>query len=384
MASDASGIHPPARRDEVERKAARVAHLAREAGLGGIVLSAQHNFAWLTAGRSSRIDATREVGSASLLVTAGGRRFVLANAIEAPRMTGETLDGLGFDLLDYPWTTERAAPATAFERAAEVAGSQPLGADTATAVARMVEGQLATLRCRFDEGEVPRYRALGTACGRIVGEVARAARPGMRELDVAHVTASALAAQDIRPTVLLVGGDTRIHRYRHPVATNARWQHRLLIVVCAEREGLVVALSRMVAIDADKELQRRTHAAAGVYAALLAATVAGAIGRDLFAAAATAYATAGFAGEEQRHHQGGAIAYRSREWVAHPASTDIVTPPQAFAWNPSIAGAKVEETVVLDADGQLDVVTQTPGWPTIEVEVRGRRIAAPGVLTSEA
>ena len=130
----------------------------------------------------------------------------------------------------------------------------------------------------------------------------------------------------------------------------------------------------------DDDLMMRTRATADVFAALLGATIAGARGSELFAAAAAAYERAGFPAEERLHHQGGAIAYRAREWVAHPRSDETVHPPQAFAWNPTITGSKVEETCVLHADGSLELVTTSPDWPSIAVTVRGQRLDVPDVL----
>lgn len=380
MPPDASGINTLAdRRTETDRKVERLAALAARGGLAGIVLTMQHNFSWLTAGRSSRVDGSRESGSASLLVTAAGRRFVLANAIEAPRMTEETVAGLGFELLTYPWTAERARPSLPLDVAAQAAGG-PVGADAPSADARSVEPLLSSLRCRLDPLEIPRYRELASTSGRVVGDLARSIERGVTEGEVARLVASALATHGIRPTVLLVAADTRIARYRHPVPAAAAWHERLMIVVCGERDGQVVALSRIIATRADQDLAHKTRAAAEVYAALMRASVPGARGADLFAAAALAYAAAGFAGEEQRHHQGGVIAYRSREWVAHPASADRVEPPQAFAWNPSITGTKVEDTCLLHDDGRIDVLTATPGWPALDVEVRGQRLRLADVL----
>jgi len=92
----------------------------------------------------------------------------------------------------------------------------------------------------------------------------------------------------------------------------------------------------------------------------------------MFAAASAAYADSGFPGEERHHHQGGAIGYRAREWVAHPRSQDVAVLPQAFAWNPTVAGTKLEETCLVHADGRVEVLTETPNWPAIEIHVRGQ------------
>ncbi|HEY7055185.1 MAG TPA: hypothetical protein VH458_01610, partial [Vicinamibacterales bacterium] len=82
---------------EIEDKLERLGRAAQESGLQGVLLATHHNIAWLTGGRSNRVDASREAGSARLLVSAAGRRIVLANAIEMPRMLDEVLAGLDFD-----------------------------------------------------------------------------------------------------------------------------------------------------------------------------------------------------------------------------------------------------------------------------------------------
>ena len=70
---------------ELDAKAERVVQLARESNLAGILIATQHNFAWLTGGRSNRVDGSRERGNGELLIAADGRRFVLANSIESGR-----------------------------------------------------------------------------------------------------------------------------------------------------------------------------------------------------------------------------------------------------------------------------------------------------------
>jgi hypothetical protein len=41
-----------------------------------------------------------------------------------------------------------------------------------------------------------------------------------------------------------------------------------------------------------------------------------------------------------------------------------VLPRQAFAWNPSITGSKIEDTALL-VDGNIELITGTPRWPVI-------------------
>src|SRR5262249_39543956 len=158
-----------------------------------------------------------------------------------------------------------------------------------------------------------------------------------------------------------------INNFRHPSPTEKRWEKLLMIVVCARRHGLIASLTRMVCCGpVPGELKQKTLAAARVNALLLADTRPGVAGRDLFGLVARAYAEEGFPGEEHLHHQGGAAGYRTRDWVAHPSSTELVQNRQAFAWNPSITGTKIEETCIAFNEG-CEIITASPEWPSLTV-----------------
>lgn len=351
-------------------------------GLGGVLLGAQHNFAWLTAGGTNAVDTTREPGACALLVRADGRRFVLASRIEMARMLDEELAGTDFEPVEYGWEEEKASPTFLADRAASLLeaggglGSDlPLGASVKT-----VEGSVARCRYQLTTPELERFRLLGRDAGEAAGEFARTLEPGLTENEAARGFSDALAARGIRSVVTLVAADERLGKYRHPVPTDLRWNRVLMLVTCARRGGLVASLTRIVcAGGVPEELRRRTEAAARVNARLLAATVPGAKGSELYETAADAYAAEGFAGEERLHHQGGAAGYRTRDWVAHPASAETVEPRQAFAWNPSVTGTKVEETCVTSAEG-VELITTSPNWPQITVRVGGREYLSPDVL----
>lgn len=59
------------------------------------------------------------------------------------------------------------------------------------------------------------------------------------------------------------------------------------------------------------------------------------------------YAEEGFPDEWKNHYQGRLTGFASREVVATPETELEIRPGMAFAWNPSITGAKAEETFVL-------------------------------------
>lgn len=350
---------------EHEEKLARVVRVAGAAGVRGVLLAAHHNIAWLTGGRGNRIDASREAGTQRLLVTDEGRRYVLANAIEMPRLRAEVLADLDYEPVEYPWSDDQD-PAYAVGVARDLVGGGALGADWPLPGATVVESALARARHLLTDAEIDRYRALGRDAGAALAGVCRTLEPGDDERDIQRAVADAAGSIRARAIVALVGSDERLRRFRHPVPTATRWEHVVMLALCAERDGLVVSLSRIVASRPPADLAERTRATATVFGRLLEASRPGATGAALYATARDAYAAVGFPGEELKHHQGGAIGYRAREWTAHPKSEEVVQARQALAWNPTIAGTKVEDTALL-VDGTLQMITTSADWPTIEL-----------------
>src|SRR5262249_8247325 len=170
--------------DEHEENLERLARLAHAAGVDGVLLAAHHNIAWLTSGRHNRIDNSRETGSARLLVAADGRRFVLGNAIEMPRLLGEVLAGLAYEPIEYPWTDD-PDPAYAVRVArgllkagAAIAADWPLP-DTTPAEPRLMRA-----RALLTGGEIARYRRLGRDAGLALEHVCQTLTPGDVELDI--------------------------------------------------------------------------------------------------------------------------------------------------------------------------------------------------------
>src|SRR5690606_33775380 len=137
-------------------------------------------------------------------------------------------------------------------------------------------------------------------------------------------------------------------------------------IVCARRHGLVAAATRIVHFGSvSEDLAARHRAVAEIEAKAVAATAPGRSAGEIFQVIQQAYADAGFPDEWRLHHQGGAIGYENREWIAVPGAEERVAAVQAFAWNPSITGTKSEDTYLISADGS-ECLTRGD-WPTLSV-----------------
>ncbi len=368
---------------ELDEKTARLERMLAESGFDAVILNSQHNFAWLTGGGSNGVDLSRENGVASLMVTRNGKRFVLANSIEMPRMLVEQLTEKDFEPVEFSWQDEKANPGIAVDRARAILGSEsnvatdiPISNSTPA-----IEGKVAMCRYQLTSDERNRFRELGRDSSKAMDRTIDRLEQGETERSIAERLKGELAKSGIASVVTLVAADDRIARFRHPLPTENRLDFTALLVICAKRGGLIVSLSRMVSIgEPSDELRRRTDAAAFVNASLQHATRPGAIGSELYNIAAAAYTEKGYADEINRHHQGGAAGYKTRDWVAHPASNEIVHEFQAFAWNPSITGTKVEETCIVTETG-VDVITTTNSPVMIVTQIEGREYHSPDIIT---
>lgn len=365
---------------EIEVKTERLQELMSSERLNGILLNAQHNFAWITAGGDNGVDRSRENGVASILVTLGGRRYLLSNNIEMPRLTSEQVADVGFEPVEFTWQAERSSPGFLIEKASKIAGGAIATDIPIHNSARPLEALIARCRYQLTPEERSRYKSLGQDAAAAMFDCISLTPRGETEVNIAADLRRKLSIKGIESVVTLVAGDSRIDKFRHPVPTAARWTGKLMLVTCAKRGGLIVSLSRMVHVgDIPPELKERTEAAAYVSASLLNATREGTTGRQLYQTASEAYAHAGFPDEIDKHHQGGATGYRTREWVAHPESAEVVALGGAFAWNPSITGTKVEETVVVSAGG-IECITPSGGFPVLTTSIDGNDFRSTGIL----
>ncbi len=345
-----------------------------------VALSLQSSFAWATAGGDSKIGMATEMGCATLIITGSseksGGSYLLVNNIEAQRLQAEQLPPGHYIPLIYPWYQ----PDQAEQRIKELAGSGSLAGDTPLYQAQAVLPELARLRYALHPSEQERYRIIGADAAQVARCTLQEIQTGQSEYEMAAIAAHHMLDTELQPALILVAADERIAQYRHPLPTENRLKRAVLLVICARRWGLIASVSRLAHFGTlPDDMARRHRAVCRVDAELISRTRAGAEVKEIFQAAQQVYGQTGFPDEWKLHHQGGATGYTSRDYKGSPDSSEVVLMGQAFAWNPSIAGTKSEDTVLV-TNAMPEILTADPDWPMITVETVRGSINRPDIL----
>lgn len=359
---------------EINAKLERVRAFMAEREAVGMLLGTQANFAWITGGGDSHVGLSSESGVAAVLVTPDAR-YVITTNIERERIACEEVADLGFELHADPW--HQANPGDIVRR---LAGRGDIVADHEAPDAVNVAAEIARLRWQLLPPEIERYRQVGKAAAAVLEEVGHGVSPGMSELDVAGLMSGRSAGLGLLPNVCLVAADERAFRYRHPIPTERTVERHLMLVIGVRRWGLAASATRMVHFGPVPDVLAAKHrAVCAVDACFILGSRPGVKVGDVFAAACEEYARQGFPDEWRLHHQGGATGYAPRDYKAAPDSTEVIVDCQAFAWNPSIAGTKSEDTI-LACEGGPEVLTPCASWPKLPISHGGQTIERPGIL----
>lgn len=363
---------------DLDERASRLdAYLASE-GYEAVWFGEPATFAWATGG-DNRVDRSAAVGEAAVGYTAEGEWWVVTNNVEAERLAAEELPvAFTASVVSNSWHEATLAQGVAARSPTPaVADFDVPGFDTLDPTA---------LRLRLADDDRRRYRRLAGEVAESVEAVCRELAPSDTEREVAAGLRVGLERREIEAPVVLVGGGERAREYRHCTPSRSALGEYALVSVTGRRAGMHVSCTRTVAFDPPEWLGDRHRAAAEVETAALAATerVAGGTsdpGRagDVFDAIREAYTDAGWDGEWEHHHQGGATGYAGREWFVTPDSRAPVLAPAAYAYNPTVQGAKSEGTALVTGE-EVEVVTATDDWPTITVASGGVTLDRPAVL----
>lgn len=335
----------------------------------GLVLTGPASVAWVTGGAGPPVDRSADVDLVWAVITRTGA-VLITTEVEADRIAEEYQPARhGFaELVAVPWYRPEE-----FVRAAEELAGAPverLAADGHPAFGLDASADLISLRLALSGPEQDELRALGGDAATALEDALTAWQPGERDLDVQARVAACLEARGADTPVLIVGGDERVRRYRHPMAVGAPARHLVMAVVVARRAGLHAAATRFACAGTmQPELRALRARVCRIERDTLAASrPANSYGQAL-RALDDGYTREGAAGGWTGHYQGGPIGYAQREFEIAPCQDDSrwyhtrIEAGHAVAWNPSLpGGAKAEDTYLVQEDG-MERVTSGPSWP---------------------
>jgi Xaa-Pro aminopeptidase len=353
---------------EFKMKLEQIRQLLRDRGLDGMLLTQQKNVAWLTSGRCF-INMATETAVAFILITREAVTLIVNN-IEEKRLLEEELDGEFDRIAVFPWfePDKREEIIAAFTAQAEIA------TDTAC------EQDLLPLRTALHDDELPAIRSLGRDAAEALEQTVFELQQGQTEYEIAGQLARQCISREIEPIVTLVAADRRVYTRRHPLPTGARLERYAMLVLCGRRKGRVISATRLVHFGAPPaELLRLYHAVAYIDAELIGHTLPDTTFTTLFSVMKDAYRQAGFEHEWQYHHQGGLSGYNTREALLLPDSKLKVRKNQIYAWNPSIAGVKSEDTILIGEQGP-ELLTYTDQFPYESYTCAGQTVLRPAIL----
>lgn len=347
--------------------------LMSEAGYTAVLLRTRANFAWIIGGRDNHIENASEYGIADLVIFAD-HVVCMTLKMESKRIMEEELYDLDVEMITPEWIegTEGAL--------AELLQGLIVASDSPYQSATMIATELSSLRRVLSPFQIKQYREVSTLAAETIEQVAKQLCVGMTEFEIAAMMSATCVRQGCSPHVTLVATDERILNYRHPIPTSKKLERYAMLVICAEKYGLIANATRFVHFgDLPADVVENKQKCAYIDVRMNAATRPGTRVSEVFQTALSAYREIGLAEDWRLLHLGGPTGYASREYLANGKQDDIIEVHQAYTWNPALWGIKSEDTILVGETAN-EFMTHTGNWPYLQVLYEGRMYERPDVL----
>jgi len=353
--------------DNVNDKVDKIRKILSESNFDAIEITSQANFSYISGGRGF-IGLASTVACGSLLITQE-KVVLISENIEIDRLYNEQLDAHPqVEKQSFPWDKpqKRALIMEELTKNLRLASENDLAAE------------LFSIRTVMTPYDIDQMKQLSLESASILENICKTLTPGMTEYELAGQISKALWEQNIEPITILIGFDERALSYRHPVMNGAKLKNYALIGICARRNGLITSISRDVLIEADKAMMEKHTKCAYVNAAFLDNLEIGSTLGQVYQKAVAVYAKEGYPGEEKFHHQGGLTGFIPRELKAMSESMHRIRENELYAFNPTLQGAKVEDTVLVTKEGIVNL-TDTGNYTYVDIEINGKTYKTPTV-----
>jgi Xaa-Pro aminopeptidase len=360
------------RRADVDAKQAQMAALLQEAGCEGLLILDPDNFAWLTSGATPR--GNLDPAEHPALYFSPDQRWLIASNVDTQRLFDEEMDGLGFQLKEWPWHWGRDKLLNDLCQGRRLACDLPLGERTP------VGDRLRPFRRVMTTYEKACYRALGAIVSHALEATCRTMAGGETERELAGQLSHRLMHRGVLPVHVGVAGDGRSRLYRQFGFTSLVIRSSAVLTVTARKYGLTATACRSVCFGApDPELRKEQDAVCKVGATYLASTWPDAVPREVLGAARRVYQLSEFEHDWALCPQGHVTGRAVVELPLTPTTEDLFQDGWAVTWRSS-AGAALGCDTVLVTDKGPEVVTPHENWPLKRIRIQGADFMRPDLL----
>jgi Xaa-Pro aminopeptidase len=362
----------PGRRVDIEAKQVQVAALLQQLKCDGLLVLDPENFAWLTSGAVAR-SVLDPASQPALYFSAEQRWLIAANSV-SQRLFDEEIDGLGFQLKEWPWYLGRD------QLLADLCQGRNVVCDLPFGNLRSAAAELRALRRTLTPYEQACLRLLGQVVSHSLEATCRTLMQGESEREVAGQISHRLIHRGALPLYIGVAADGRSRLYRQFGFTSTPVNNYAVLTVTARKYGLCVTASRSVSFGKPEETFRAEHnAVCKVGATYLASTWPDALPREILAAGRRVYGLTGYEHDWRLAPQGHVTGRAPVELVLEPNTEELFQAGWAVTWSAGVGAASSCDTFLI-TDAGPRVVTPTEPWPLKRIRVQGADFVRPDIL----
>ena len=360
------------RRADVEQKTARLGAVLQAAGCEGLVLFEPENLAWLTSGAMPR--GLPDPAATPAAYCNGEQRWLVAGNADSQRLFDEEIDGLGFQLKEWPWHWGRDRLVTELCQGRRVASDRPFGD------CPVVADELRLLRRSLTAYEQACLLALGQTLSHALEATGRNIAVNDTEREAAGQIAHRLMHRGVLPLHVGVAADGRSRLYRQFGFTSTPIRRYAVLTAAARKYGLCAAASRSVSFGpVDEAFQKEHNAVCRVSASYLASTWPDAVPREILTAGRRIYLISGFEHEWMQAPQGWLTGRAAVELMLTPQTEELFHPGWAVMWAANAGAASGLDTFLITDKGPKDM-TPPEAWPLKRIRIQGAEFVRPAVL----
>jgi Xaa-Pro dipeptidase len=360
------------RRTDIEAKQVRIASLLQELECDGLLALASENFAWLTSGASAR--GILALDAQPALYFSSDQRWIISSNADTQRLFDEELDGLGFQLKEWPWHLGREQLLLDLCYGRRIACDVPLQASKSAAEA------LRRMRLPLSPYEQACQLALGAIVSHALEATCRTMSLGDTEREVAGQLSHRLMHRGAQPMAIEVAADGRSRRYRQCGFTSQAVERFCVITVNARKYNLSATATRSLCFgEADPVFRSEHDAACKVSATYIASSWPDALPRQVLQAGKHVYQLTGFEHEWRLCPQGYVTGRLPVEFQITSQTESLLQSGWAVTWQANAGAAFSCDTFIVTDEGPL-AVTQGASWPMKRIRIQGAEFLRPDIL----